>query len=104
MSLLAYEKIEDFKAKGVELEDGAFGENIVVSGIELASLPVGTMLKAGKARLRVTQIGKKCHHHCAIYHAVGDCIMPREGIFTEVIEGGSLKKGDTIEIDTEKQI
>ena len=98
VSLLSYEKIEAFKARGVDVEDGAFGENIVVSGIDLAKLPVGTLLKSGDVELEVTQIGKECHAHCAIFHAVGDCIMPREGIFTRVLKGGVIKNGDAIEL------
>lgn len=98
VSLLSYEKIEAFKARGVDVEDGAFGENIVVSGIDLSALPVGTLLRCGDVKLEVTQIGKECHQHCKIYHAVGDCIMPREGIFTRVLEGGVIGDGDEIEI------
>lgn len=98
ISLLSYEKIEAFKARGVDLKDGAFGENLVVSGIDLSALPVGAMLKSGDVEMEVTQIGKECHHHCAIYHAVGDCIMPREGIFAKVITGGTIGNGDEIEV------
>ncbi len=76
VSLLSFEKIEAFKAKGIDLENGAFGENIIVAGIDLSDLPVGTILKAGTVTMEVTQIGKACHQHCAIYHKVGDCIMP----------------------------
>lgn len=98
VSLLSYEKIEEFKARGVSVDDGAFGENIVVSGIDLSALPVGTLLKSGEVELEVTQIGKECHQHCAIYHAVGDCIMPRDGIFTRVLKGGVIDNGDAINI------
>jgi len=98
ISLLSYEKIEAFKKKGVDLNNGAFGENIVVSGIDLSALPIGTILKSGHVTLEVTQIGKECHQHCTIYHTVGDCIMPREGIFAKVIEGGRIKPGDTIDV------
>ncbi len=99
VSLLSYEKIEDFKAKGVDLLNGAFGENIIVSGINLSGLEIGTKLKSGNVVLEVTQIGKECHHHCAIYHKVGDCIMPREGIFAKVLsEGGRLQQGDEIHV------
>jgi len=98
VSLLSYEKIQAFKARGADINDGAFGENIVVSGIDLSTLPVGTLLKSGNVTLKVTQIGKECHHHCAIYHAVGDCIMPREGIFAEVLSEGTIKNGDTIQV------
>lgn len=98
VSLLSFEKIEDFKAKGVDLLNGAFGENIIVSGIDLSALPIGTILKAGDVILEVTQIGKECHQHCAIYHKVGDCIMPREGIFAKVIHEGRLREGDEIHV------
>lgn len=97
VSLLSNEKITDFIARGGNVEQGDFGENLIVEGIDLAKLPVGTMLQINDdILLEVTQIGKECHSHCAIYHAVGDCIMPREGIFTRVIKGGSVKVGDSI--------
>lgn len=95
---MSYEKIEDFKAKGVDLLNGAFGENIIVSGINLSGLEIGTKLKSGNVVLEVTQIGKECHHHCAIYHKVGDCIMPREGIFAKVLSEGRLQQGDEIHV------
>ncbi len=98
VSLLSYEKIEDFKSKGAEIEPGSFGENLIVEGFDLNQLPVGSKLKSGEIILEVTQIGKECHSHCAIYKAMGDCIMPREGIFAKVINGGELKEGDTIEL------
>ncbi len=98
VSLLALEKIEDFRAKGAEVDYGAFGENIIVEGFDLRELPVGTQFRIGDALLELTQIGKECHTHCAIYHQVGDCIMPREGVFTVVLEGGEVKAGDTIEM------
>lgn len=96
VSLLSYEKREDFKERGGDVDDGDFGENLVVSGIDLRHLPVGTLLKSGDIELEVTQIGKECHAHCAIYHQVGDCIMPREGIFTQVLKGGVIAEGDEI--------
>ena len=98
VSLLALEKIDDFRKRGAEVESGAFGENIIVEGFDLRTLPVGTRFRIGDALLELTQIGKECHDHCAIYHQVGDCIMPREGVFTEVKEGGAVKAGDTIEM------
>lgn len=98
VSLLSYEKIEAFNEKGANVKDGAFGENIIVSGIDCSALPVGTLIRCGSVLLEVTQIGKKCHHHCAIYHTVGDCIMPREGIFTKVLENGTIKDGDEINV------
>ena len=98
VSLLALEKIEDFRKKGAEVDFGAFGENIVMEGFDLRSLPVGTRFRIGDALLELTQIGKECHTHCAIYHQVGDCIMPREGVFTIVLEGGVVKPGDEVEM------
>ena len=98
VSLLSLEKIEAFREKGASVDFGAFGENIVAEGLDLRSLPVGTRFRIGKALLELTQIGKECHSHCAIYHQVGDCIMPREGVFTIVLEGGEVKAGDEIEL------
>ena len=98
VSLLALEKIEAFREKGADVDFGAFGENIIVEGFDLRSLPVGTRFRIGDALLELTQIGKECHSHCAIYHQVGDCIMPREGVFTVVLEGGEVQAGDEIEL------
>lgn len=96
VSLLSYETIEEFKTRGAEVRDGAFGENIIVAGIDLIHLPVGTKLVCGEICLEVTQIGKECHSHCQIYHKMGECIMPTNGIFTRVLKGGRMKKGDEI--------
>jgi MOSC domain protein len=101
VSLLSFETREAFKARGAEIDDGAFGENIIVSGIDLIHLPVGTQIKSGDVLLEVTQIGKECHSHCEIYHRIGECIMPTNGIFTRVLHGGKLKKGDQIKVCTE---
>lgn len=98
VSLLSLEKIEDFKKKGAKLEPGAFGENLIVEGLDLVNIPVGARLRIGEVVLEVTQIGKDCHNHCSIYEAVGDCIMPREGIFARVISGGIVNTGDDIEV------
>ena len=98
VSLLAFEKIDAFRKKGAEVDFGAFGENIIVGGVDLRSLPVGTVLEIGEAILRVTQIGKECHSHCNIYKKMGDCIMPREGIFAEVLKGGVVQKGESIKV------
>ena len=98
VSLIALEKIEEFRKRGADVDFGAFGENIIVEGFDLSSLPVGTRFKIGDALLELTQIGKECHTHCAIYHQVGDCIMPREGVFTKVVGGGEIKAGDEIEM------
>lgn len=97
VSMLSFEKIEDFRARGAEVDFGAFGENLVVEGFDLKTVPVGTKFCIGEAVLELTQIGKECHSHCAIYKAMGDCIMPREGIFTKVLQGGQIKTGDTVE-------
>jgi MOSC domain-containing protein YiiM len=103
VSLLAQESHAVMLAKGADVTHGDFGENIVTQGINLVVLPVGTQLKLGKTAVgRVTQIGKKCHAHCEIFHKVGDCIMPKEGIFIEILEGGSLAQNDEIQIVEEK--
>lgn len=99
ISLLSRDKVEDFKTRGGNVADGAFGENLLVSGIDFAQLPVGTLLRSGDVLLQVTQIGKECHAHCAIYHQVGDCIMPREGIFARVLHGGEVAKGDVLYVE-----
>lgn len=99
VSLLSYDKIEDFRNKGAEVDFGAFGENLVVSGFDFRNLPVGTLLRVGDALLEMTQIGKECHTHCAIYNVMGDCIMPREGVFAKVIKAGEIKVGDEMVIE-----
>ena len=98
VSLLSADKIEAFRARGAEVEYGAFGENLVVQGFDFRALPVGTLLRCGNVLLEMTQIGKECHSHCAIFHQVGDCIMPREGVFARVLEGGTIRTGDTMEL------
>lgn len=98
VSLLSLGKIEAFRERGAEVDFGAFGENLVVEGFDFRSLPVGTLFQCGDVKLEMTQIGKECHSHCAIYHAVGDCIMPREGVFARVLEGGPLHVGDELEL------
>jgi MOSC domain-containing protein YiiM len=99
VSLLGQESIDKMKAMGVEgLISGKFAENITTEGIVLYELPVGTKLKIGETLMEVTQIGKECHKGCAIRSQVGDCIMPREGIFTKVLKGGYIKSGDSIEV------
>lgn len=98
VSLLSLEKIEEFRQRGADVDYGAFGENLVVEGIDFASLPVGSRLQAGEVLLEIAQIGKACHQHCAIYHAVGDCIMPREGVFARVVHGGVLEVGTELSL------
>ncbi|MDL2327309.1 MOSC domain-containing protein [Ruminococcaceae bacterium OttesenSCG-928-A11] len=100
VSLLSHDKVEAFREKGGQVEDGAFGENLLVTDIDFARLPVGSRITSGDVVLEVTQIGKECHAHCAIYHQVGDCIMPREGIFARVVKGGSIAKGDVLYVET----
>ena len=102
VSLLSHEKIEAFRARGAEVDDGAFGENLVVSGIDFRSLPVGTRFVCGEAELELTQIGKECHSGCAIYQKMGECIMPREGVFARVLRGGTVSVGDTLTVKEEK--
>lgn len=98
VSLLSYDKIRDFNALGANVEAGAFGENLVVEGIDFKNLPVGTKLRCGDSLLEITQIGKECHTHCQIFHKMGDCIMPREGVFARVLQDGTIAQGDTMEI------
>jgi MOSC domain-containing protein YiiM len=97
VSLLAMESIDKIRAKGLDVGPGDFAENVTTLGIDLVHLPVGAKLKVGEEVLmEVTQIGKECHTRCAIYYQAGDCVMPREGIFTKVLRGGTVKKGDPI--------
>ena len=99
VSLLGDESIDKIRAMGIDgLCTGKFAENITTKGIVLYELPVGTKLKIGNTIQEVTQIGKKCHNGCAIKSQVGDCVMPREGIFTKVLEGGEIRPGDKIEV------
>ena len=96
VSLLSYQKIEEFRARGAQVEFGAFGENLIVDGYDFKNLPVGTRFQCGDVLLEMTQIGKKCHSHCEIYKVMGDCIMPREGVFARVLKGGTIHVGDEI--------
>jgi MOSC domain-containing protein YiiM len=100
VSLLANESIEKMKAMGLNVGYGDFAENITTKGIDLVHLPIGTEIRIGNSvLLRVTQIGKECHERCAIYYQAGDCVMPKEGIFAEVVTEGEVKVGDEIIID-----
>lgn len=98
VSFLSADKVKEFNEKGGKVIDGDFGENVLVEGIDFKTLPVGTRLICGQALFEVTQIGKECHSHCEIYKRVGDCIMPREGIFAKVLESGEIKVGDKIQV------
>ena len=99
VSLISADKIDEFRSRGANVAYGAFGENLVVEGIDFRTLPVGTLLRCGDVLLEMTQIGKECHAHCAIFHQVGDCIMPREGVFARVLEGGTIQAGDRMVIE-----
>ena len=98
VSLLSFDKIEDFRARGAEVEDGAFGENLVVQGIDFATLPIGTKFGCNDVVLELTQIGKECHSGCAIFKKMGECIMPKQGVFTRVLHGGVIHPGDELTI------
>ena len=97
VSLLSAEKIEAFRQK-LWVDYGAFGENLVVEGFDLATLPVPSFFAIGDAVLEMTQIGKECHSDCAIKQAVGRCVMPTEVIFAVVVREGVVRPGDEIEI------
>lgn len=97
ISLLALESIEKMQKKGLDVKPGDFAENITTQGIDLVNLPIGTRIQIGKENiLRVTQIGKECHNRCAIYYQAGDCVMPKEGIFVEVLSDGVIRVGDEV--------
>ena len=99
VSLLGKESIEKIRAKGLDVTYGDFAENLSTEGIVLYELPIGTEIRVGdQVLLRVSQIGKECHTRCAIFQQVGDCVMPREGIFAEVMREGEVKIGDEIEV------
>jgi len=99
VSLLAMESIDKLRAKGLEAVFGDFAENLTTRGIDLPSLPLGTRLRVGStALLEVTQIGKVCHNRCRIFYTMGDCVMPREGVFAKVLRDGEVAAGDPIEV------
>jgi len=99
VSLLALESIQKMQEKGLDVTPGDFAENITTEGIDLVSLPVGTIMRIGdEVTGEVSQIGKECHTRCAIYYQAGDCVMPKEGIFIRVIRGGKVKKGDKVSV------
>lgn len=102
VSLLAQESIDKMSARGIlELTSGKFAENLTTEGIELFTLPVGTRMEIGEVLMEVTQIGKECHRGCQIMKMVGDCIMPREGIFTKILRNGVIRPGDEIRLSVE---
>lgn len=105
VSLLSYDKVKAFNERGANVQDGAFGENLVVDGLDFRNLPVGTVFRVGTTVLRMTQIGKECHSHCAIYKRMGECIMPHEGVFAEVLQDGDIQAGNvmTAELPTENR-
>ena len=98
VSLLAAEEIERLGEKGASISPGEFAENITTQGLDLRTLKAGSRLRIGPAELTVTQLGKRCHGRCAIFAKLGDCIMPRQGVFARVIASGRVKVGDTIEL------
>lgn len=98
VSFLAEESIETMRQKGLKVVAGNFAENITTEGINLCSLTVGTHIRVGATELIISQLGKICHNPCAIYHQAGDCVMPREGIFGVVTQGGEISVGDEIEV------
>jgi MOSC domain-containing protein YiiM len=98
VSLLSTEQIATMKEKGLDVEAGSFAENLTTIDFDLGSVKVGDRIRVGdSAILEITQIGKECHTRCAIYHKVGDCIMPEQGVFARVLEGGDVKKGDPVD-------
>ena len=99
VSLLATESVEKIRAKGLDAGYGDFAENLTTEGIDLPALPAGARLRIGSdVLLEITQIGKVCHDRCVIFHAMGDCVMPREGVFARVLIGGEVWSGDMIRL------
>jgi len=101
VSLLSAQKIEAFREKGAKVEYGDFGENLVVEDIDFSKYPIGTFFECADVVLQITQIGKECHTRCAIFNTMGDCVMPREGVFARVIRGGYISAGDEMKIRSE---
>ncbi len=99
VSLLAIESIEKIRAKGIDVNPGEFAENLTTEGIRLWEIPVGSRIRIGESIVaEVTQVGKECHTRCAIFKQVGDCVMPREGIFIKILEDGDVKPGDAVRV------
>jgi MOSC domain-containing protein YiiM len=102
VSLLAEESIDKVRQMGLpDLKAGDFAENLTTEGLILHTLPIGTKLRIGPTLMEVTQIGKECHLGCEIRNKVGDCVMPREGIFCRVLEAGEIRAGDEITVEAE---
>ena len=101
VSLLATESVDKMRRVFPDIPVGAFAENILTEGLQLSALPVGTKLSVGECLLEITQIGKECHKDCAIRRQVGDCVMPREGVFAIVLTEGTIRPGDTIRVETD---
>jgi MOSC domain-containing protein YiiM len=100
VSLLALESIKKMQEMGLDVKPGDFAENITTEGLDLVSLPLGTTLRIGSWVIgEVSQIGKECHTRCAIYYQSGDCVMPKEGIFIKVLNGGKVRAGDGVMVD-----
>ena len=102
VSLLALESIEKMRRRGLDVGPGDFAENLTTENIDLVSLHIGDRIEIADAELEITQIGKECHHRCAIFYQAGDCVMPREGIFAKVIKGGPVREGDNIKLPPAK--
>lgn len=99
VSLLALESVQKMRDMGLDVNPGDFAENLTTENLDLVSLPIGTKMSLGEeVLLEVTQIGKECHTRCAIYYQAGDCVMPKEGIFARVLQGGKISVGDVIRI------
>ncbi|MDO4498632.1 MAG: MOSC domain-containing protein [Coriobacteriaceae bacterium] len=101
VSLLATESVDKMRRVFPDIPVGAFAENILTEGLQLSALPVGTKLAVGECLLEITQIGKECHKDCAIRKQVGDCVMPREGVFAIVLTEGTIRPGDAIRVETD---
>lgn len=104
VSILSYETIEAFKERGADVKEGAFGENLIVSGYDFTKLPVGTQFECGDVVLKLTQIGKECHNGCEIFQKMGECIMPTNGVFARVLHGGIVSVGDTFKISNKEYV
>lgn len=103
VSLLSGARVDEFNEKGAGVSHGDFGENLVIDGFDCKSLPIGSTIVIGEGteppRLKITQRGKECHTHCQIYQRMGECIMPHEGVFAEVLTGGEIKTGDRLSVE-----